>query len=187
MKKKAKILAIGALCAVILLAAVLGGILLSANADITLKVTANAVTREQKGDMIHYIDVYVEFDWGKAPGIRSTDTVTVSWDSNVFTYRTDTFYAYETVGDSNGTIEEYQLNRPTELTQGTLGYEPMSSLPIIIRDVLGGGCHFQLLPATNPMYETTASMPEYRQTSIYVRYRHNRKSITESANVFYNY
>lgn len=187
MKKKAKIFVIGALCVVILLAAVLGGILLSANADITLKVTANAVTREQKGDVIRYIDVYVEFDWGKAPAIRSADTVTVSWDSKVFTYLSDTFHAYETVGDSNGTIEEHQWDRPTELTQGTLGYEPMSSLPIITRDVLGGGCHFQLLPATNPMYETTASMPEYRQTSIYVRYRHNRKSLTETAQVFYKY
>jgi len=70
-----------------------------------------------------YVDV--EYSWivGE-PYVRKEDAITVNWDSSVFTYQEDSFYAVDKkylVSEGDWIISD-EYSRPSQLAQGGLGY-----------------------------------------------------------------
>lgn len=143
--------------------------------DMLLKLTACEVIRDN-GDgsrnRVSVILVFVDYEWiGSHPFVNKEDKVCINWESNLFTYKADTF---ESVGytkslGSGEWVEKYSGNYPAEVNQGGLGYNVQLEMGHFGQK---GTAHFSLLPKF-PIYEGNS-----RITDINVQYVHNRDLIS---------
>lgn len=151
---------------------------------LSFTITLYHITAERMNPILLHTLVSVEYDWVTLPAYKLTDAIIVNWDSNVYTYRSDSFGSYDYVeiySSYNGETYTYEtcLERPTAITQGGLGYD------VCLRDhgpaqtKLYGCADFELLPTKSPMYiEKNLSAQYFSTTSINVQYAHNWKSFS---------
>ncbi len=154
--------------------------------DMTFSVTKVFVYNNSSTKHIKEIQIFVEYDWIHIPIWLKTDAVTVNWDSNVFTFKSGSFYSYS---NNTGTYlsqfyeTNFELDNPTILEQGGLGYD--TELAYLLAhgqqpkpQNCFGRASFVLLPRVNPMYEKSTG--NFLTTSINAQYRHNRNPFVGS-------
>lgn len=138
----------------------------------------NASTKE-----VDYVKISVYFEWLKFPVWHKTDAMVVNWDSNVFTYKINTFKSYEIIAFDGVIRENREYTELAELTQGGLGFD-VSLNAALFQDeasrvsAMRGGASFSLLPSQNPMYQGNTG--SYYTTSVIAQYRHNRNPFVGS-------
>ena len=135
-------------------------------------------------DRINEMYVYVDYEWAVGhPFFTWTDGITVNWDPGVFTFKANSFAAYDYKNTlSSGWITTQTLTSPTELDQGGLGYVVgMAYSEVVMGNTVGalqhkGSAYFTLLPTNSPMYLKNNSSV----TAINAMYLHNKNPLGAS-------
>lgn len=140
---------------------------------------------------VNEVYIYVEYEWAIGnPYIRKEDVITVNWDSNVFTYDADSFYAVDEkfVLSEGGWIETDTYSRPMELNLGELGYianlkytERMLG-QVINASQCRGWAEFTLLPAS-PVDQVSVESA----VSIDINYVHDRNPLPDIVGFLFDF
>ncbi|MDE5897244.1 MAG: hypothetical protein K2H43_05465 [Clostridia bacterium] len=120
--------------------------------------------------------ITITFNWKKVPKVLREDAVAVNWDSDVFTYQSDSFSSYCKASHTfNGKTFSCKstLSAPTQLYQSSLGYiiDLQKATEIYYQSSpqnIKGVATFGLLPKIANTYSSTG-----RVTSINAQYCHN--------------
>lgn len=150
--------------------------------DMRFEITTSLQYKNTNTKQVEQVYVYITYDWLNLPMWRKDDAAIINWDSNVFTYKSDSFTSYEIFGNTDKQTYRRTRTTPAEIVQGGFGYEikltPSELGGTIIK--IAGACSFSLYPRSNPFYEANTNSSSYYTTAINAQYRHNRNPFVGS-------
>ncbi len=119
---------------------------------------------------IESVGIYINYEWANGrPSIKKTDTIAINWDASLF-YATGFSAESGAFLEKGGYVELDSWNRPTELTQGGLGYLAKLHYGWGAVESRVGYAHFNLKTRA-PMYYA-GTYGETHNTTVNLQYVH---------------